>query len=99
MAKGLKLEKDFLNTPMHLNEIFHICQCIYVYIPIYCFYQIGIWALPITVVTVCILSSVGIGRHILTVLSPSLMAVGSLMPAIGFTFGYVLSVLFKLSQA
>lgn len=64
-----------------------------------CFYQIGLWALPITVGTIGTLTSVGIGGPILTVLSPSLMAVGSLMPVMGYTFGYVLSVLFKLSQA
>lgn len=64
-----------------------------------CFYQIGLWALPVSVVTVGTLSSVGIGGPILTVLSPRLIAVGSLMPVIGYAFGYVLSVLFKLSHA
>ncbi|XP_075893739.1 hepatic sodium/bile acid cotransporter-like [Nelusetta ayraudi] len=63
------------------------------------FSMIGLWALPITVGTIGTLTSVGIGGPILTVLSPSLMAVGSLMPVMGYTFGYVLSVLFKLSQA
>lgn len=64
-----------------------------------CFYQIGLWALPIAFVTVVTLASVGIGGPILTVLSPGLMAVGSLMPVMGYAFGYILSALFKLSQA
>lgn len=67
--------------------------------PLPCSYQIGLCAMPITVVTVGALASVGVGGPILTVLSPRLMAVGSLMPVIGYTFGYVLSALLKLSHA
>lgn len=58
----------------------------------------GITLLVITVVVVSVLSSVGVGASILTVLSPSLMAVSAIMPLVGYTFGYLISVLFKLSQ-
>ena len=53
----------------------------------------------ISVVVVGILSSVGIGGKILTVLSPSLMAIATLIPLIGYAFGYIISVLFKLNPA
>lgn len=50
------------------------------------------------VVVVAILTSVGVGSSILTVLSPSLMAVCALMPLLGYTLGYLLSSFAGLSQ-
>ncbi|KAM9339224.1 LOW QUALITY PROTEIN: uncharacterized protein slc10a1 [Symphorus nematophorus] len=61
--------------------------------------KVGLPVLMITVVATCILSSIGIGGNILTVLSPPLMAIAALMPLIGYAFGYIISALFKLSQA
>ncbi|XP_035534274.1 sodium/bile acid cotransporter [Morone saxatilis] len=61
--------------------------------------KVGLTMLTIAVVVVGILSSIGIGGSILTVLSPPLMAIGLLMPFIGYTFGYIISSLFKLNQS
>ncbi|KAI3364151.1 hypothetical protein L3Q82_010966 [Scortum barcoo] len=60
--------------------------------------RIGLGILIITVVVVGIMASIGIGGSILTVLSPSLMATGSLMPITGYAFGYIISSLFRLKQ-
>ena len=54
--------------------------------------------MTILVVAVGTLSSIGVGGNILTVLSPPLMAIATLMPLIGFTFGYIISALFKLCE-
>lgn len=84
----------------------HIYVCInilYVYIHAYkytpCFNQTGLLGMPIDVVKVGTLGSVGIRDPFLTVLSPRLMAMGLLMPVMCYAYGYVLSALFKLSQA
>lgn len=54
--------------------------------------------MTIAILTIGILASVGVRGNILTVLAPPLMATGSLMPLIGYTFGYGIAALFKLSQ-
>lgn len=61
--------------------------------------QVGLTIMMISVVGLGIVSSVAIGGSILTVLSPSLMAIGALMPFIGYAFGYIISSIFRLSQA
>ncbi|CAL8392396.1 unnamed protein product [Gadus morhua 'NCC'] len=40
-----------------------------------------------------------VGKHILLEMSPSLIAIGSLMPLIGFILGYGLAALFKLNES
>lgn len=64
-----------------------------------CFSQVGpsIWA--ISIVAISVIANIGVGRCIMTVLAPSLMATSVLMPLIGYTFGYIVSSLFKLDQA
>lgn len=64
-----------------------------------CRSQVGprIWAIAIVVILV--LANIGVERSILTVIAPSLMATGALMPLIGYTFGYAISSLFKLEKA
>ncbi|XP_026197626.1 sodium/bile acid cotransporter [Anabas testudineus] len=61
--------------------------------------KVGLTIMMISVVGLGIVSSVAIGGSILTVLSPSLMAIGALMPFIGYAFGYIISSIFRLSQA
>uniref|UniRef100_A0A3P8SFQ7 Hepatic sodium/bile acid cotransporter n=1 Tax=Amphiprion percula TaxID=161767 RepID=A0A3P8SFQ7_AMPPE len=58
----------------------------------------GVAIMMISVVVVGIITTVGVGGSILTVLSPNLMAIGALMPFIGYSFGYIISSLFRLSQ-
>ncbi|XP_041661136.1 sodium/bile acid cotransporter [Cheilinus undulatus] len=58
----------------------------------------GISILLLAVVVVCTLVTIGVGGSILNVLAPRLMAVGSLMPLIGYSFGYIISSLFKLKH-
>ncbi|KAM6991846.1 hepatic sodium/bile acid cotransporter [Tautogolabrus adspersus] len=58
----------------------------------------GIILLLLAVVVVCTLVTVGVGGSILNVLAPRLMAVGSLMPFIGYSFGYIISSLFRLTH-
>uniref|UniRef100_A0A3Q1JB90 Hepatic sodium/bile acid cotransporter n=1 Tax=Anabas testudineus TaxID=64144 RepID=A0A3Q1JB90_ANATE len=60
--------------------------------------KVGLTIMMISVVGLGIVSSVAIGGSILTVLSPSLMAIGALMPFIGYAFGYIISSIFRLSQ-
>ncbi|GLD49637.1 sodium/bile acid cotransporter-like protein [Lates japonicus] len=61
--------------------------------------KVGLSILMIAVVVIGILSSIGIGGSILAVLSPPLMAVGALMPLIGYSFGYIISSIFRLNQS
>ncbi|CAJ1078306.1 sodium/bile acid cotransporter [Xyrichtys novacula] len=58
----------------------------------------GIILLFIAIVVVCTLVTVGIGGSMLNVLAPRLMAVGIIMPLIGYSFGYIISSLFKLTH-
>uniref|UniRef100_A0A673CVB2 Solute carrier family 10 member 1 n=1 Tax=Sphaeramia orbicularis TaxID=375764 RepID=A0A673CVB2_9TELE len=60
--------------------------------------KVGLSIMMIAIVVIGILSSITIGSSILTVLSPPLMIIGAFMPFIGFTFGYIISTLFKLNQ-
>ncbi|XP_059213083.1 hepatic sodium/bile acid cotransporter [Centropristis striata] len=60
--------------------------------------KVGIIFLLIAVVALGTLSSIGIGESILTVLSPQLMAIATLMPFTGYAFGYIISWISRLSQ-
>lgn len=51
--------------------------------------------MTITVVVVAVLATIGVGGSLLTVLAPPLMATGALMPFIGYTFGYIISLVFS----
>uniref|UniRef100_A0A3Q3VVJ5 Uncharacterized protein n=1 Tax=Mola mola TaxID=94237 RepID=A0A3Q3VVJ5_MOLML len=55
------------------------------------FKKISLSVLTITIVVIGIISIVGIGGSILTVLAPPLMVTGALMPFTGYTFGYIIS--------
>ncbi|XP_040919787.1 sodium/bile acid cotransporter [Toxotes jaculatrix] len=61
--------------------------------------KVGLTVMMISVVVIGAVASFAIGGSILTVLSPPLMAIGALMPFIGYTFGYVISSLFRLNQS
>ncbi|XP_028253819.1 sodium/bile acid cotransporter [Parambassis ranga] len=58
----------------------------------------GLTIMMIAVVVIGTITSFAIGGSILTVLSPPLMAIAALMPFIGYTFGYIISALFRLTQ-
>uniref|UniRef100_A0A3Q3VJI9 Hepatic sodium/bile acid cotransporter n=1 Tax=Mola mola TaxID=94237 RepID=A0A3Q3VJI9_MOLML len=60
--------------------------------------SISLSVLTITIVVIGIISIVGIGGSILTVLAPPLMVTGALMPFTGYTFGYIISTLFRLTH-
>ncbi|XP_068564309.1 hepatic sodium/bile acid cotransporter-like [Cebidichthys violaceus] len=61
--------------------------------------RVGLTFMVIAVFGVIILSILAVGSSILTVLSPSLMASSALMPFIGYSFGYIISCLFRLNQS
>ncbi|KAM3603051.1 uncharacterized protein V6R79_015811 [Siganus canaliculatus] len=61
--------------------------------------KVGLSILMISIVVMGVLTSVGIGSTLLTVLAPPLMAISVLMPLIGYSFGYIISTLFKLNQS
>ncbi|XP_023270782.1 sodium/bile acid cotransporter-like isoform X1 [Seriola lalandi dorsalis] len=61
--------------------------------------KVGLSIMMISVVGIGTVASFAIGGSILTVLSPPLMAIGALMPFTGYTFGYIISSLFKLNQS
>ncbi|KAK2856033.1 hypothetical protein Q5P01_004768 [Channa striata] len=61
--------------------------------------KVGLTIMMISVVVVGVIASMGIGGSILTVLSPPLMAIGALMPLIGYAFGYVISSLVRLKHS
>ena len=50
----------------------------------------------VSMVVIGILAGLTMASSILQVLSPTLTATAALMPLIGYTFGYVLSYLFRL---
>lgn len=52
----------------------------------------------ISVVIVLTIAGIAIGGAIFTVLAPSLLVIAALMPLSGYSFGYVLSAIFRLSQ-
>ncbi|XP_006865679.1 PREDICTED: sodium/bile acid cotransporter [Chrysochloris asiatica] len=47
---------------------------------------------------ISILSAINVGKSILLVMTPKLLATSSLMPFTGFLMGYILSVLFRLNE-
>uniref|UniRef100_A0A8C6LUW3 Hepatic sodium/bile acid cotransporter n=3 Tax=Nothobranchius TaxID=28779 RepID=A0A8C6LUW3_NOTFU len=61
--------------------------------------KVGLGIMLISVLAVGVIASIEIGGSMLAVLSPPLMTTGALMPFIGYVFGYVISSLFRLSQA
>ncbi|KAM7395141.1 hypothetical protein PAMA_006748 [Pampus argenteus] len=61
--------------------------------------KVGLTIMMISVVVIGIVASIAFDGSILTVLSPPLMAIGALMPFIGYTFGYIISSIFKLNQS
>ncbi|XP_071324168.1 hepatic sodium/bile acid cotransporter [Trachinotus anak] len=61
--------------------------------------KVGLTIMMISVVGIGVLASIAIGGSIVTVLSPALLAIGALMPFIGYTFGYIISSLFGLNQS
>ncbi|KAM4600944.1 hepatic sodium/bile acid cotransporter [Polymixia lowei] len=58
--------------------------------------KVGLSIMMVAVLVIGGMASIAVGGSILTVLSPSLMAVAALMPLIGYTFGYILSYIFRL---
>uniref|UniRef100_A0A672FAF3 Solute carrier family 10 member 1 n=1 Tax=Salarias fasciatus TaxID=181472 RepID=A0A672FAF3_SALFA len=52
-----------------------------------------------SVATVIVMLVVEMGEAFMTVLAPSLMAISFIMPLIGYSFGFVISSLFKLSHS
>lgn len=64
-----------------------------------CCLQVGLIIMMIFIVVIVTLTNIGIGRVMLTVLSLPLLAIAALMPLVGYSFGYVLSAIFRLSQS
>uniref|UniRef100_A0A3Q2GMD4 Hepatic sodium/bile acid cotransporter n=1 Tax=Cyprinodon variegatus TaxID=28743 RepID=A0A3Q2GMD4_CYPVA len=60
--------------------------------------KVGLGVLMISIVVIGIISSVEIRGSLLNVLSPPLMSIGALMPLIGYSFGYIISSIFRLNQ-
>ncbi|XP_063351744.1 hepatic sodium/bile acid cotransporter-like [Pelmatolapia mariae] len=60
--------------------------------------KVGIIIMLIFTVVTLILAIIENGRYILTVLSPSLLAIAGLMPLIGYCFGFLFSAIFRLSH-
>nr|XP_061842748.1 hepatic sodium/bile acid cotransporter-like [Nerophis lumbriciformis] len=60
--------------------------------------KVGLIIMSITATGVTVAATIAVGGAIMAVMSPPLLATGALMPLIGFTFGYVISAVFKLSQ-
>ncbi|KAM9840224.1 hepatic sodium/bile acid cotransporter [Aulostomus maculatus] len=61
--------------------------------------KVGLTIMMISVLGISIVATIAIGPSILTAMSPPLMAIGALMPFTGYTFGYIISSLFRLSQS
>ncbi|KAM9779384.1 hepatic sodium/bile acid cotransporter isoform X2 [Syngnathus typhle] len=61
--------------------------------------KIGLTIMSISSVAIAVVGTVAFRSAILVVMSPPLLATGAVMPFIGFTFGYVISSIFRLSQA
>uniref|UniRef100_A0A3B5AHL5 Hepatic sodium/bile acid cotransporter n=1 Tax=Stegastes partitus TaxID=144197 RepID=A0A3B5AHL5_9TELE len=60
--------------------------------------KVGVVLFIIAIVALSVITCVGLGGSMLTVLSPPLMAIAALMPFIGYSSGYIISSLFRLSQ-
>lgn len=61
--------------------------------------QVGLTIMSISSVAIAVVATVAIRSAILAVMSPPLLATGAIMPFIGFTFGYIISSIVRLSQA
>ncbi|XP_042246620.1 sodium/bile acid cotransporter [Thunnus maccoyii] len=61
--------------------------------------KVGLSISMISVTVIGIFTCTEIGGAIFTVLNPPVIAIGALMPFIGYTFGYIISSLFKLNQS
>ncbi|XP_049614041.1 hepatic sodium/bile acid cotransporter [Syngnathus scovelli] len=61
--------------------------------------KVGLTIMSISSVAIAVMATIAIRSAILVVMSPPLLATGAFMPFIGFTFGYVISSIFRLSQA
>ncbi|KAA8583033.1 hypothetical protein FQN60_015579, partial [Etheostoma spectabile] len=61
--------------------------------------KVGITFMTVGFVGITIAVCLDMEDSILTVLSPPLMAIGALMPVIGYSFGYIISWLFRLNQS
>ncbi|XP_078130530.1 hepatic sodium/bile acid cotransporter [Sander vitreus] len=61
--------------------------------------KVGITFMTVCFVGIGIAVSLSMKDSILTVVSPPLMAIGALMPFIGYSVGYIISWLFRLNQS
>ncbi|XP_070844190.1 hepatic sodium/bile acid cotransporter [Chaetodon trifascialis] len=61
--------------------------------------NVGLTIVGVGILVMAILYCAGSGGTILRVLSPSLMAIAALMPHIGYTFGYIISAVFKYNES
>ncbi|KAM8846899.1 hepatic sodium/bile acid cotransporter-like [Synchiropus picturatus] len=68
------------------------------YVVLSCQSQVGMIIMVIAILIICIGSSVAVGGSLLNLFSPPLMATAALMPFIGYSFGYIISSIFKLKQ-
>ncbi|KAM3861021.1 hepatic sodium/bile acid cotransporter [Diretmus argenteus] len=59
--------------------------------------KVGLSIMMIAAVVIGVMASITVGGAILTMLSGPFMAIGALMPLIGYIFGYSLSFIFRLS--
>uniref|UniRef100_A0A3B4CE55 Hepatic sodium/bile acid cotransporter n=1 Tax=Pygocentrus nattereri TaxID=42514 RepID=A0A3B4CE55_PYGNA len=60
--------------------------------------KVGLSILLIASVAIAVMTSITLGGMLWLVLSPQLLAVASLMPLIGYLFGYILSTLFRMAS-
>nr|XP_057901875.1 hepatic sodium/bile acid cotransporter [Doryrhamphus excisus] len=60
--------------------------------------KVGLIIMSIAAIVITITATAAIGVGVMAVMSPPLLAIGALMPFIGFTFGYIISTIFKLSH-
>lgn len=61
--------------------------------------RVGLSISTLCLIAATVLICIKSGNYVLLVLSPSLLSIGAVMPFIGYTFGYVISSLFRLKQA
>uniref|UniRef100_A0A3Q0RTN3 Hepatic sodium/bile acid cotransporter n=1 Tax=Amphilophus citrinellus TaxID=61819 RepID=A0A3Q0RTN3_AMPCI len=60
--------------------------------------KVGVTIMVIFTVVTFIFTSISVGGIIMALLSPPLLATAALMPLIGYSFGYIISAIFRLSQ-
>ncbi|XP_007940520.1 sodium/bile acid cotransporter [Orycteropus afer afer] len=58
----------------------------------------GMIIMLLSTVAISVLSAINVGKSIMFVMTPHLLATSSLMPFIGFLMGYILSVIFHLNE-